>query len=314
METQKKNISFIIPVFNSEKTIRGLAEKLIQLYGSSMNCELILVNDNSKDESERVCRSIVELDDRAVLINLSRNFGQHSALLTGIRHANGEIVVCMDDDLQNPPEEVQKLIHGLSKGEDVVYGNYGKHMESAGRRIGSRINNLMASVLIGKPKNLDITSFFAMKKFIADEIVKYQGPYPYLPGLIFRTTSSISAIDVEHRKRESGKSNYDLRKLISLWMNGFTNFSVIPLRFASIAGMCIAVLGFIYLAFIIVKKLLNPMVPMGWTSIMAVMLFLGGIQLLTIGLAGEYIGRMYLAANEKPQSVIRDIVRKVKEK
>lgn len=305
-------ISFVIPVYNSENTIARLIESIISIYSEAEEVQIILVNDNSSDRSEEVCRKKAEEDDRVLLINLAKNFGQHNALLTGLRFADGEVIVCMDDDLQNPPEEAKKLIDAINKNADVVYGNYKELMESPLRKAGSRLNGIMAQILIGKPKGIEITSFFAMKKFINDEVVKYKGPYPYLPGLLFRATSAISSVEVSHMPRKTGKSNYNFSKLVSLWMNGFTNFSVKPLRFASLAGAAAAFLGFIYLAVIVIRKLLNPAVPLGWTSLMAIVLLMGGIQLVTIGLAGEYIGRMFLTANEKPQSVVRSTVRKGK--
>jgi len=310
MIEEKMSVSFIIPVYNSEKTIEEIILSIISLYCEKYRVEIILVNDNSKDASEEICRKVAEKEERVILINLSKNFGQHNALLTGMRYASGDIVICLDDDMQNPPEDIEFLINKLKTGYDVIYGNYIEHRESLARRVGSAVNSIMATALIGKPRNIEITSFFAMKKFIIKEVIKYKGPYPYLPGLIFRATSKIGSVTVTHRVRKSGKTNYNMEKLISLWMNGFTNYSVKPLRFASLTGVITSLCGFIYFTVIIIKKLLNPMVPLGWTSVMAVILFLGGIQLLTIGLIGEYIGRMFLSVNEKPQSVIKEIIRK----
>lgn len=297
--------SVVIPVYNSEASIERVVEEV--LAEVSYEVEIVLVNDSSKDKSEKKCKALCGKFNQVKFLNLSKNFGQHNAIMAGLSVVDGDLIVCMDDDLQTPPQEVNKLIDTLIEQDyDVVYGNYGEKKHSVFRNWGSRVNDKMANYMLGKPKEIQITSFFAMRRYIAEEIKNYRYSFPYLGGLIFRTTNKIGKVDVHHESRKEGKSNYNFKKLIGLWFNGFINFSVTPLRLTSLIGTFFSGAGFLYLIVIIIKKLINPGIAMGWTSIMATVIFFGGIQLISIGLIGEYIGRLYLNINEKPQYVIRE--------
>lgn len=297
--------SVVIPVYNSEASIERVVEEV--LAEVSYEVEIVLVNDCSKDKSEKKCKALCEKFNQVKFLNLSKNFGQHNAIMAGLSVVDGDLIVCMDDDLQTPPQEVNKLIDTLIEQDyDVVYGNYGEKKHSVFRNWGSSVNDKMANYMLGKPKEIQITSFFAMRRYIAEEIKNYRYSFPYLGGLIFRTTNKIGKVDVHHESRKEGKSNYNFKKLIGLWFNGFINFSVTPLRLTSLIGTFFSGAGFLYLIVIIIKKLINPGIAMGWTSIMATVIFFGGIQLISIGLIGEYIGRLYLNINEKPQYVIRE--------
>ena len=297
--------SVVIPVYNSEASIDQVVEEV--LAEVSYEVEIVLVNDCSKDESEKKCKALCEKFNQVKFLNLSKNFGQHNAIMAGLSVVDGDLIVCMDDDLQTPPQEVNKLIDTLIEQDyDVVYGNYGEKKHSVFRNWGSSLNDKMANYMLGKPKEIQITSFFAMRRYIAEEIKNYRYSFPYLGGLIFRTTNKIGKVDVHHESRKEGTSNYNFKKLIGLWFNGFINFSVTPLRLTSLIGTFFPGAGFLYLIVIIIKKLINPGIAMGWTSIMATVIFFGGIQLISIGLIGEYIGRLYLNINEKPQYVIRE--------
>ena len=305
-----KKLSIVIPVYNSEKTIEEVvneAEIAISKFNSKFELEIILINDYSKDNSLQVCKNICKHKSFVKLISFSKNFGQHNALMAGIKMASGDYIISMDDDLQTPPNGMGKLIDELEKNNyDVVFAKYKTENKSIFRIFGSFVNDLMANALVEKPKSITINSYFIMKKYIADEIIKYSHAYPYIGGLIFRVTQNVGNVLIEHRERKIGKSNYNLKKLLQLWFNGFTSFSVKPLRISSIFGLFFSITGFIYLLIIIIRKIINPGIPAGWTSIMAAIIFFGGIQLLSIGLLGEYIGRLFLSINKKPQYVIKE--------
>jgi len=305
-----KKLSIVIPVYNSEKTIEEVVNEIEIVFSklnSKFELEIILVNDYSKDNSLEVCKNICKHKSFVKLISFSKNFGQHNALMAGIKIASGDYIIFMDDDLQTPPGEMGKLIDELEKNNyDVVFAKYKTENKSIFRVFGSFINDLMANTLVEKPKGVIINSYFIMKKYIAEEIIKYDHAYPYIGGLIFRVTQNVGNVLIQHRDRKIGKSNYTFKKLLQLWFNGFTSFSVKPLRISSIFGLFLSITGFIYLLIIIIRKIINPGIPAGWTSIIAVVIFFGGVQLLSIGLLGEYIGRMFLSINKKPQYVIKE--------
>lgn len=305
-----KKLSIIIPVYNSSKTIKEVIleiEKTISENENIKGYEIILANDGSRDNSVDICKEISKKNSNVKFLNLSKNFGQHNAIMSALNHATSDYVVCMDDDLQTPASEINNLLKNIEENNyDVVYAKYKEKKHSNFRNFGSYINHVMATKLINQPENIKVTSFFIMKKFIVDEIVRYKNPYPYLSGLIFRVTQNIGELTVEHRERKEGKSNYTLTKLFGLWANGFTNFSVKPLRIASMLGGIFSILSFIYVIILFIRKLLDPSLQLGWTSIMISIIFLGAIQLLSIGLLGEYIGRIYLCINNNPQFVVKE--------
>lgn len=303
-------ISFVIPCYRSEKTIRGVVEEVMAAAEalSDDTYEIILINDGSPDDTFSVIKSLCEADTRIKGINLSKNFGQHAALMAGFRHVKGDIVVCLDDDGQTPANEAGKLIAGIEEGADVVYARYEHKKHSWFRNLGSKLNELMTRVMLGKPKKLYISSYFAARRFVIDEVIRYENAYPYVIGLVLRATKNIVNVDVTHREREIGTSGYTLGKLINLWVNGFTSFSVKPLRIATLIGAFCAFMGFCYGIYTIVKKFVNPAVPMGFSSLMSAVVFIGGMQMLLLGLIGEYIGRVYVCMNNSPQYVIKEIV------
>lgn len=303
-----RKISFVIPCYNSEKTIESVIaeiENTVETRGSDAY-EIVLVNDCSKDNVWEKIKSIARQNTHVKGICFSKNFGQHSALMAGYRKATGDIVVSLDDDGQTPADEVYSLIDKLEEGYDVVYASYEHKKHSVARNMGTRLNNYMCEVLLGKPKNLMITSFFAAKKYVIDEIIRYENSYTYVPGLVLRTTRNISSVPVCHREREIGSSGYSFVKLVALWVNGFTAFSVTPLRVSMFMGMGSAVIGFIYLIYVVINKFINPSVPLGWSSTTAILLLLGGMILFVLGMIGEYLGRVYISLNNAPQYVVRE--------
>lgn len=303
-----RKISFVIPCYNSEKTIESVVSEIKETINNhkGTSYEIILVNDGSRDGVYNVISKLAKEDQNIKGINLVRNFGQHPALITGLRYTTGDIVVCLDDDGQTPANQCFKLIDEIERGKDVVYARYTNKQHSWFRNLGSKVNDLMACALINKPKDLYISSYFACKRYIVNEIIKYDKPYPYIQGLVLRSTNNISNIDIEHRSRKVGNSGYTLFKLISLWMNGFTAFSIKPLRIATILGTINSLIGFIYGIVLIIQKLLDKTTVLGYSSIMASILFIGGMIMLMLGLIGEYIGRIYICINNSSQTIIKE--------
>ncbi|MBR4626818.1 MAG: glycosyltransferase family 2 protein [Ruminococcus sp.] len=300
-------LSFVIPCYRSALTITNVVDKIIETVTNDgrYDYEIICVNDCSPDNTIDVLNGIADRNEKVIVLDLARNFGQHSAIMAGLNYVSGDIIVCLDDDGQTPPEECFKLVDKINEGYDLVSAKYPKKKESLFRRFGAWTAAKMAEKLINKPKGVEINSYYAVKRFVVDETIKYKNAYPYVQGLELRATRNITAVDVEHRAREIGKSNYTLSKLIALWMSGFTAFSEKPLRIASGTGALCAFGGFIFGVIIIIKKLLNPDVPIGYSSMMAVILFVSGFIMLMLGLIGEYIGKIYICINNAPQYVIR---------
>ena len=300
-------ISFVIPCYKSALTIRQVVD---EIKGTMENeeFEIVLINDASPDNTFDVIRELCVENVNVIGINLNENFGQHAALMAGFHHVNGDIVVCLDDDGQTPANEAGKLITAILQGHDAVYARYEKKRHSRFRNFGSYINELMARILLEKPKDLYISSYFAVKRFIVDEMIKYENPYPYVIGLLLRSTKDIVNVDVCHREREVGKSGYTFGKLIMLWLNGFTAFSVKPLRIATATGFVVAIAGFVYGIVTIIRKLLGLNYILGFSGLMSVLLFLGGLNFIMLGLIGEYIGRIYISLNKSPQFIIREIL------
>ena len=304
-------LSFVIPCYRSEQTIAGVVREIRETVAGrpEYDYEILLVNDSSPDGVFDVIRQLCREDPRVKGIDLARNFGQHAALMTGFRHVTGDIVVCLDDDGQTPPCEMFALIDRLEEGVDIVIASYPEKKHSPFRNMGSKVNDWMARTLIGKPKNLALMSYFCCRRFIIEEIIRYQNPYPYIDGLLLRSSNRIVNVPIEHRDRLVGESGYTLKKLIGLWFNGFTAFSVKPLRIATVLGFICALIGFIYGLYTVISKLfIDPNVPVGYSALMSVLVFLGGMMLLMLGLIGEYIGRIYISINNSPQAVIRSTV------
>ena len=305
-------VSFVIPCYRSEHTITSVVDEVRRTMPTlpEYDYEIVLVNDCSPDGTFRVIRELAENDARITAVDLAKNFGQHAALMAGFHHCAGDIVVCLDDDGQTPADEVGKLLEKLEEGYDVVYASYDHKQHASWRNWGTKLNNKMTEIMLGKPKELSIPSYLAARRFVIDEMLSYTHCYPYVDGLILRTTRSICNVPVTHRAREDGESGYTLVKLIGLWMNGFTSFSVKPLRIASYCGAAAAVAGFIYFIIILIKHFVDSSIPEGWASTMAMMMLLGGVVLLVLGMIGEYIGRIYMCINASPQFVERQVIRK----
>jgi glycosyltransferase involved in cell wall biosynthesis len=302
-------LSIVIPVYRGADSI---AELVAALEGRRIEGghEIVLVNDGSPDDSLAVCRGLVA---RALvpmtLVDLSRNYGEHNAVMAGLRHATGAHVITMDDDLQNPPEEVERLLaFAQASGREVIYTCYGEKQHARWRNLGSRFTNWVAGFVIDKPKGFYLSSFRCMTAFVAREITRYEGPFPYVDGLILQITQDIDSLRVRHLPRAIGRSNYTMRRLLRLWLSMFVNFSVMPLRLSTASGFALSLVGAIGSVVAITEALFfEP--PAGWASLMAAVLLLSGVQLVILGIVGEYLGRLYLTANQKPQSVVKSVTR-----
>ncbi len=304
--SEKTKLSFVIPCYRSEKTIGHVIDSIIETVKDKNPYEIVCVNDGSPDNVYSVLESIAAKNKDVKVINLSKNFGQHNALLAGFKRVTGDIIIALDDDGQTDPKDCYSLINALNDNVDIAIAKYGHKKESPFRLFGSWTAKKMGQWLCSVPSDINLNSYYACKRFVTDEIIRYDNAYPYLAGLMFRATKKVVNVDIPHHDRAEGKSGYSIHKLISLWLNGFTAFSVKPLRLATFLGGLTATAGFIYAVYLAVKKIMIPSVPMGYSSLMCALLFIGGMIMLMLGLIGEYIGRIYICLNKSPQYVVRN--------
>ncbi len=303
----RRILSIVVPVYRSAPILPKLIEEVfaeMRKEGLENDFELLLVNDASPDNSWQVICTLATTHKFIRGISLRRNFGQHNAIMAGLNHVCGEFVVLMDDDLQHPPHAIGSMLAALRDGSDVCYTNYMNRRHASWKMLGSRFNNWVATHLLGKPSGLYLSSFKAIRGEIVREIIKYDGPYAYVDGLILDVTRSIATIDIEHQHRLTGEGNYNLRRSVSLWLKMATSFSVMPLRLATYAGFFISAVSLLMIIIVVIEKWLHPELAAGWASLIATILFIGGIQTLCIGMIGEYLGRTYLKLNHKPQFVV----------
>jgi glycosyltransferase involved in cell wall biosynthesis len=302
-------LSIVIPVYRGAESIGELVGAIEQLQIAGGH-EIVLVNDGSPDDSLAVCRDLLERAQVPItLVDLSRNYGEHNAVMAGLRQARGAYAITMDDDLQNPPEEVERLLaFAQERGCDAVYTYYDEKQHAVWRNLGSRFTNWVAGFVLDKPKGFYLSSFRCIGAFVVREITLYEGPFPYVDGLILQVTQNIERLRVRHLPRAIGRSNYTLRRLLRLWLSMFVNFSVMPLRLSTLTGFALSVVGAIGSIVAVVEALFFAP-PAGWASLMAAVMLLSGVQLLILGIVGEYLGRLYLTANRKPQSVVRSVTR-----
>lgn len=301
-------ISFILPCYGSEKTLEAVIDEIKTVVGQKKeyDYEIIAVNDCSPDGVWELIKRLAANDSRIKGIDFAKNRNRPGAVMAGLSNSKGDFCVVMDDDGQCPTPELWKLIQPLREGYDVSIASYPERKQSRFKNFGTEVNKMMTEVVIGRPKNLQFTNFMVMKRFVADKITEYKNPYPYMTGLLLRTTQHIANVPMEQRARLEGSTTFTFKKMLSLWMNGFTAFSVKPLRVADIVGVLSAVVGFIYTLITIVRKLVYPDIAVGYSSIMAAMLIIGGIIMFLLGIIGEYIGRIYICINNSPQYVIRE--------
>ncbi len=309
MNAQPKtpSLTVVIPVYNAETTIGRLVDTLLAAPPAT-DTDIVLVNDGSRDGSHRACRDCCDRHPgRVTYLRLARNFGEHNAVMAGLRQAGGDYVVVMDDDFQNPPSEAARLLEAaVTGGYDVVYAAFREKRHGWLRNWGSAFNDKVATRLLGKPSQLYLSSFKCVSRFLVDQITGYTGPSPYVDGLILRATDNIGQVEVEHRDRAAGRSGYTLWKLMRLWLTMFVNFSVAPLRFSAVLGLAIGGFGLAMALWSLLEKLFGVAVPTGWTTLYVTVVIFSGIQLVMLGLLGEYVGRGLLEANKAPQFVVRE--------
>jgi undecaprenyl-phosphate 4-deoxy-4-formamido-L-arabinose transferase len=301
-------LSIVVPVYRSERILPKLVDEVItaaKSLGLYDNFELLLVNDCSPDDSWETIKSIAGKHEFVRGINLRKNFGQHNATMAGLNNVAGKSIVVMDDDLQHPPMAIAEMLSAL-RTSDVCYTRYLNRRHATWKKLGSSFNDKVATVLLDKPRGLYLSSFKAIRREVVDEVVKYDGPYAYLDGLILDVTRSIVSIDIEHQARPEGQGNYNVRRSVSLWLKMATSFSIFPLRLASLIGFGFAALSLVMITVVIVLKIWHPEIAVGWASIVSLILLIGGVQTMCIGMIGEYLGRSYLKLNRKPQFVVAE--------
>lgn len=300
-------LSIVIPVYKSFSILDELAKQIQEAANFVETFELILVNDCSPDKSWEKISQLTEEYSFIKGISLRKNSSQHNAIMAGLNHACGDVIVMMDDDLQHSPRHIQSLYKEIQKGSDVCYTKFTEKKHKLWKKLGSKFNDSVANLLLKKPKDLYLSSFKAISKAILPEIIAYDGPYPYIDGLILGVTQSITVIEIEHHERFDGSGNYNLISSLSLWLKMATSFSVFPLRMATYLGISISLISFLLGIYYILLSIFSNGLPPGWTTLIVVMLFLGGIQLISIGIIGEYVGRSYLKLNKKYQFVVKEI-------
>lgn len=302
------SLSIVIPVYNAENTISDLCRSLISLLAADYRLDIVLINDFSRDGTDSVCKGLhAEYPGTVTYVRLSRNFGEHNAVMAGLNQARGDFVVVMDDDFQNPPEEVSRLLAEIQKGYDVVYSQYPEKRDTAFRNLGSYLNGSMARVILNKPANLYLSSFKAMNRFLVDELITYKTPNPYLDAIILRITRNIGMVEVRHDRRRAGKSGYTLKKLTALWGDMIVSYSLIPLRMLALIGFVLTLLGIYSVADMLVGSIHPRMTdPTDLEEFTSITMFFRGFQLFATGVVGEYVGRIYLKLNQEPQFIIRE--------
>lgn len=306
-----EKISIVIPCYNSQDTIENVVNEYINVLrkNSINNYEFVLINDASKDNTWNVLQKIAKNHPNTTVISLSKNFGQHNAIMAGFNYVTGDYVVTSEDDGQTQLNIINQMIQKLQVGYDVVMANQTQQYKpSLFRNIGTKFSDFTSNIFLDNPENLPLSIFFMAKKYVIDEMIKYKNPYPFITGLVLRTTHKIAVINVEHLKRKSGQSGYSFKKLLKLWINEFTSFSVKPLEFSAYIGIISAIIGFTFGIYVIIRRIFFHNILAGWSSLVAIILFMTGIILFVLGLTGEYIGRIYICINQSPQYVIKDVV------
>lgn len=303
----KPEISVVIPVYGSATILPSLVQKLEEALSAAAGengFEAVLVHDHGPDDSWQVLKTLAA--DRPWLkgINLRRNAGQHNAVMAGFAHASGRYVITMDDDLQHDPNDIPRIVEALKAGADLVYVHFEARQHALWKRLGSAFNDWVASRLLNKPVGLYLSPFRGIRSEVCQTSLEYRGPFVYVDGLLLQSTSNISSITARHHLRQDGKSGYSLRKSVALWLQMATSFSIVPLRFVSLAGIAASAGAFLFASIVVARKLMNPDLAVGWSSLIVAIMFMGGLQLLALGAIGEYTGRILLNVNNRPQYVI----------
>lgn len=304
-------VSVVIPCYRSKLTIRTVVDEIKETVKSreGWDYQIVLVNDCSPDETFSVIRELCEEDSRIIGVDMSRNFGQETAIVAGLGYATGDAIVVMDDDGQHPTHEMWKLIEKMQEGYDIVYAAFPHKHHSWFKRFTSNLHGVINEWIGCKPKGIILSSFWCLSPFCAKELSKYHSPFTSRGGYMMRITQKFANVEInEHRDRLAGSSGYNLKKLLELWFSNFTNFSIVPIRAMAKLGWIVAAAGFLFGLYLIIRKLVDPSVAIGYTSIMSVILFIGGVIMAMIGFMGEYIGRTYMTVSGMPQFIVRQTI------
>ena len=309
--THELDVSVLIPVYGSAPILPDLIRSLEKVFEGTEafhSYELILIHDCGPDNAWQVIVEHAQSRPWLRGINLAKNSGQHNALMAGLELARGRYVVTMDDDLQHDPQDILRIVSSLQPDYDLCYVEFESKQHAAWKRVGSWVNGIMAQWLLGKPKGLYLSPFRGMRRSVLGAVTRYSGPFVYLDGLLLQATNRITTLSATHHPRSIGESGYSIRKSISLWLKMATSFSAAPLRLVSVAGVVGAAFGLVLAAIVFTQKILDPSMAIGWPSIMISILMVGSLQLLALGAIGEYIARILLTINRRPQYVVRDQV------
>ena len=304
-------VSVVIPCYNSEKSIGKLVDMCMEAFSKwdGYECEMVLVNDCSRDGTYReILKCVERYPGKVTGVDFSKNFGQHAALLAAMHYVRGEIVVGMDDDLQNHPDQILQFLDKMEEGYDVVCGVYRKRQFGWFKNLTSKISQFLMVRLVERPKGIDMSNFWCARRFVTDEMIRYQGNDALVQPLFARTTSNMADISLEHYEREFGTSNYSFKKAFRLFMT-FMDYSTVPLRIANFFGILFSLAGFVATIALIIHKFVDPTVQTGWSSLMCLMLIIAGIVFLMLGVIGEYLGKLISASTNKPLFVVRDVRR-----
>ena len=304
-------ISVVIPVYGSARILPALAERLhaaLSAITAEGTFEVVLVHDHGPDDAWQVIQALAVTRPWLKGVNLRRNAGQHNAVMAGFAHASGTFVITMDDDLQHDPDDIPRIIESLRNGADLCYVQFESRRHALWKRAGSAFNDMVASMLLNKPRNLYLSPFRGMRREICQTALTYRGPFVYVDGLLLQSTSNYTMITARHHERQDGQSGYSLAKSISLWLQMATSFSIVPLRLVSLAGLVASAFSFLFALGVVARKLAEPDMAVGWPSLIVAILFMGGLQLLALGAIGEYVGRILLNVNNRPQYVVGSTV------
>ena len=301
-------IGFVIPCYRSELTVASVIDEIRSVVSKIDGCgyHIVCVNDGSPDNVYHVLKELAAEDPNICVLDLMRNFSQENARIAGLTRVQADYIVCLDDDGQCPMDQLEKLIAPLKNGYDMAIAKYPQKKQSAFKNFGSKVNSVMTHWLLDMPADIEMSNFFAFTEQLKNEIIEYRNPYPFITGLVFRATRKVVNVPMEERERLVGTTGYTFKKLLKMWMNGFTNFSVTPLRIADATGAVCAFAGFIYAIIIIITKLVNPNIAVGYSSLASLILIIGGIIMLLVGMVGEYVGRIFICINQTPQFVVRN--------
>ena len=309
-----RGVSIVIPVYNGSATLAELVTRIATVMtASSQPFEIVLVNDGSADESWATLQALAHEYPFVRAVDLMRNYGQHNALLCGLRLARYDVAVTMDDDLQNPPEEIPKLLAELEDGFDVVYGVPEVQQHGLGRDLASEITKITLSGTMGASAARNASAFRALRTRLRDGFAGYQGPWVFLDALLTWSTNRFGSVRVRHEARRAGRSGYSLRKLLKHGMNMMTGFSALPLQIASLVGFTFTLFGLAMLVYVVTRYFLNGHNVPGFAFLASMIAIFSGAQMFAIGIIGEYLARMHFRTMGQPAETIREIVEHVGE-